>query len=99
MIERGYMTQKIQIRVRITGRVQGVFFRLKTKQEADRIGLKGWVRNLADGSVEALFEGDPEKLTQMEDWCRKGPPFSRVDHVQTETETNPADYKNFDILY
>ncbi|OGR28670.1 MAG: hypothetical protein A2277_18595 [Desulfobacterales bacterium RIFOXYA12_FULL_46_15] len=93
------MTQKIRIRVRITGRVQGVFFRLKTKQEADRIGINGWVRNIADGSVEALFEGDPEKVTQMARWCEKGPSLSRVDHVNTETETNLSNFQTFDILY
>ncbi len=92
------MAQMIQIRVRITGRVQGVFFRAKTKQEADRLGIKGWVKNLSDGSVEAVFQGDPEKLTQMTDWCKKGPSHARVDHVQTEPETSIMNFKIFDIL-
>jgi len=93
------MTQKIQIRAKITGRVQGVFFRAKTKQEADRIGIKGWVKNLFDGSVEAVFEGDLEKVAQMTDWCKKGPHLSRVDHVYTETETTLSGFETFDIMY
>ncbi len=97
-IKRRYMTQKILIRVIITGRVQGVFFRARTKQEADRTGIKGWVRNLPDGSVEALFEGDPEKVFQIIDWCKKGPPLSRVDQVQVETETSLINFKIFDIM-
>ena len=98
-IKRNTMTQEIRIRVNITGRVQGVFFRAKTKQEADRIGIKGWVKNLSDGSVEAVFEGEPIKIAQMTEWCKKGPPFSRVDHVHTETETTLSHFETFDILY
>ncbi|MFA5906931.1 MAG: acylphosphatase [Desulfobacula sp.] len=98
-IMRKMMTQKIQIRLRIRGRVQGVFFRAKTKQEADRIGIKGWVRNLPDRSVEAILQGDPEKVTRMTDWCKKGPPLSRVDHVDTEADTILSDFETFDILY
>jgi acylphosphatase len=93
------MTQKIQIRARISGRVQGVFFRVKTKQEADRIGIKGWVKNLDDGSVEAVLQGNPEKVAQMTDWCKKGPFHSRVDHVDTETENTLSLFETFDILY
>ncbi len=93
------MTQAIQTRVRISGRVQGVFFRVKTKQEAGRIGVKGWVKNRTDGSVEALLQGDPEQVAQMTDWCQKGPPLARVDHVHTENETITINYKIFDILY
>jgi len=93
------MTRRILIRAMITGRVQGVFFRAKTKQEADRIGVKGWVKNQSDGSVEALFEGDPEKVSQIIEWCKKGPALSRVDQVHVETETNLLDFKMFDIIY
>lgn len=93
------MTQKIQIRVKITGRVQGVCFRAGTKNEADRLGLKGWVRNQTDGSVEALFEGEPDVVAQMTEWCRKGPYPARVDQVQTETPKTLSGFTRFDILY
>lgn len=93
------MTQKIQIWVKITGRVQGVCFRAGTKNEADRLGLTGWVRNQSDGSVEALFEGDPALVAQMADWCRKGPYPARVDQVQTKTQKTVSGFTGFDILY
>ena len=98
-IRRNNMTQKIQIRAEITGRVQGVFFRARTKTEADRIGIKGWVRNRPDGTVEAIFEGDPETVSQMVDWCKKGPSLSRVDHVYIEALKNLSNFQTFDILH
>lgn len=93
------MIQKIQIKVKITGRVQGVCFRAGTKKEADRLGLKGWVKNQSDGSVEAVFEGDPAAVTQMADWCRKGPFPARVDQLQTEIQKTVSGFTRFDILY
>lgn len=93
------MARKIQIRVKIRGRVQGVCFRAETKKEADRLGLKGWVRNQCDGSVEAVFEGAPASIAKMADWCRQGPSLSRVDQVQTETQKTVSDFTRFDILY
>jgi len=90
------MTKSIQIRVRIIGRVQGVCFRAQTKKEADRlVGLKGWVRNRPDGSVEAVFEGDPASIAQMAGFCRKGPALSRVDQVQTETKEAVSGFETF----
>ncbi len=93
------MAQKIQIRVKITGRVQGVCFRAGTKTEADRLGLKGWVKNQSDGSVEAVFEGDPVAVAQMADWCRQGPFPARVDHVLIDAEETASGFTRFDILY
>jgi len=93
------MTQKIQIRVSIMGRVQGVCFRAETKKQADRIGLTGWVKNQPDGSVAAVFEGDADGIAQMTDWCHRGPSFSRVDRVEIETENSLSGFTAFDILY
>ncbi|MCK5099842.1 MAG: acylphosphatase, partial [Desulfobacteraceae bacterium] len=67
------MPDKIQIKVVVKGRVQGVFFRVETKNTADRLGLNGYVKNLSNGSVEAVFEGDQQAVTQMVEWCHKGP--------------------------
>ena len=64
--------------VLIEGRVQGVAFRAYTEQEARRRGLGGWVRNLADGRVEAVFEGEEAEVEAMIAWCREGPPAARV---------------------
>ncbi|XP_027173419.1 uncharacterized protein LOC113773084 [Coffea eugenioides] len=70
-------------RVAIKGRVQGVFYRDWTVQNATELGLKGWVRNRRDGSVEALFSGPPEKVQEMEQRCRRGPPAAAVTGFRT----------------
>jgi acylphosphatase len=75
-----------RVRVRISGRVQGVFFRAEARSRAESLGLAGWVRNAADGSVEAAFEGDEARVRSMVDWCRRGPSGARVDNVEVETE-------------
>ena len=72
-----------RLEVRISGRVQGVWFRASTREEARRRGLDGWVRNLPDGRVEAVFEGEEAALEGMLAWCRLGPPGARVDEVAT----------------
>ena len=75
-----------RVRVRISGRVQGVFFRAEARSRAESLGLAGWVRNAADGSVEAAFEGDEARVRSMVDWCRRGPSGARVDNVEVQTE-------------
>jgi len=72
----------MKVRVLISGKVQGVFFRAYTKEKADELGLVGWVRNTKDGRVEAVFEGAKEKVEAMIKWCRKGPPGSKVKKVE-----------------
>lgn len=76
--------------VRIEGRVQGVCFRYWTKQEADRLGLDGWVRNRADGSVEALFSGPGKLIDDMLKACLTGPAAARVDNVTPSVAAPPA---------
>lgn len=66
----------------ISGRVQGVFYRAFTKDVADSLKLKGWVRNLRDGRVEAVFEGEEETILKAIEKCKQGPPYSRVDNVE-----------------
>lgn len=66
----------------VSGKVQGVFYRDTTKKEADRRGLRGWVRNLRDGRVEAVFEGDAAAVDAMVAWCRVGSPLSRPTFVE-----------------
>ncbi|MDW7709563.1 MAG: acylphosphatase [Deferrisomatales bacterium] len=67
-------------RVLVSGRVQGVFFRASTRDVARRLGLRGWVRNLPDGGVEAVFEGERGLVEEAVAWCRTGPPEARVAH-------------------
>ncbi len=73
-------------RVRIAGKVQGVAFRASTRDEAIRLGVRGWVRNLPDGRVEAAFEAAPDVLETMLGFCRRGPGWAQVDSVEVETE-------------
>jgi acylphosphatase len=65
----------------VRGSVQGVFFRVETRDRARSLGLAGWVRNAADGSVEGVFEGEDERVESMVEWCRRGPRGARVDDV------------------
>ena len=75
-----------RVHVRIRGRVQGVFFRAEAQARAESLGVGGWIRNAEDGSVEAAFEGDEERVESMVDWCRRGPAGARVDEVEVEPE-------------
>lgn len=68
----------------VTGTVQGVFFRASTQEQADRLGLRGWVRNEADGSVRIEAEGEEHALQEFIDWCKQGPRRAQVAHVTTE---------------
>jgi acylphosphatase len=72
------------VEVRISGRVQGVSFRVYAAREAGRLGLAGWVRNEPDGSVAAHLEGPSDKVEQMVAWCRQGPPAAVVERVDLE---------------
>jgi acylphosphatase len=75
-------------RVVIRGRVQGVFFRAEAGERARSLGLAGWVRNNPDGTVEAVFQGDRDRVESMLAWCRRGPAAANVEDVEVEwTET------------
>ena len=77
------------VRVRIRGRVQGVFFRAWTVEEATRLGLEGWVRNRADGSLEALFSGPRATVDGMVEACREGPPFAVITRIEISAAAPP----------
>jgi acylphosphatase len=85
--------------VYISGRVQGVFFRAETQRAANGFNLNGWVRNMVDGRVEAVFEGEDENVNKMLDWCHIGPPAARVKEVLIEEETYIGEFTNFIIKY
>lgn len=72
----------LEARARISGKVQGVFFRWSTSEEARRLGVTGWVRNLPDGAVEALFQGPEAAVEAIIAWCGQGPPNARVEGVE-----------------
>ena len=83
-------------RVRVRGRVQGVFFRVETRDRARSLGLAGWVRNCSDGSVEAVFQGEPERVQSMVDWCGRGPSGASVASVDVNWE-EPTDEAAFRV--
>ncbi|MFA6510020.1 MAG: acylphosphatase [Candidatus Peribacteraceae bacterium] len=80
----------------IVGKVQGVFFRTYAKQVADRLGLKGWVKNMGDGSVSVHAEGETDTLKEFEEWCRRGPPSAKVEDVRCDAAEEEG-YKGFYI--
>jgi acylphosphatase len=81
------MSDRERAHVFVSGRVQGVFFRDTTRQTAQAEGVDGWVRNLDDGRVEAVFEGDPDAVAAMVEFCHEGSPAARVDDVDVEYGT------------
>ncbi len=80
----------------VSGRVQGVFFRTATAQEAQARGVVGWVRNLPDGMVEALFEGEKEAVEELITFCRRGPRWARVTNVEVQWEPYTGSYESFE---
>ena len=90
---------KSNLHVIISGRVQGVWFRASTKQQAEKLGLTGWVRNISSGQVEAVFEGESDKLDEMIKWCHKGPSLSKVENVEIKKQTPTDAFDDFSIRY
>ncbi len=91
------MADEERVHVTVSGRVQGVSFRDATRQEAERLGLAGWVRNTDDGNVEAVFEGEPDAVNQMIEWCNSGPSSADVEDVSTEKETPSGNLSGFEV--
>jgi acylphosphatase len=88
-----------RVHLTIRGKVQGVFFRASTCEVASKLGVFGWVRNTEDGNVEVLAEQREEILKKFIDWCRVGPPLSRVDDVKIEWLEATGEFKKFSITY
>jgi acylphosphatase len=85
-----------RVHVFVSGEVQGVFFRAETRRQAQALGLAGWVRNLPDGRVEAVFEGPEDAVERMVAWCRQGPSYAEVRDVEVEHE-DPEGLTEFDV--
>jgi acylphosphatase len=90
---------KVRAHVFISGLVQGVFFRWETRKNALKNNVKGWVRNLRDGRVEAVFEGEKEDVEKMIKFCEKGPPGAKVEKVEVKWEDYKGEYDSFEIIY
>ncbi len=93
------MEMKARAHVFISGRVQGVFFRYETKELADRLGVRGWVRNTRDGRVEVVFEGEKEKIEEMLNFCHRGPLGASVGDVEVEWQEPTGEFTGFGIRY
>ena len=86
----------IRAHVIITGEVQGIGFRYYIKEKAKMLGINGWVRNLIDGKVEAVFEGLEDKVKELIEWCKKGPSLAKVNHVKVEFRNYKGEFTSFD---
>jgi acylphosphatase len=93
------MEEKVRAHLIISGRVQGVFFRAETMRAANLYGVTGWVRNLRDGTVEALSEGKKGDVVSLINWCKKGAPASRVDDVMVDWQSYEGAFDAFDVRY
>ncbi|MDH3515768.1 MAG: acylphosphatase [Nitrosopumilus sp.] len=90
---------KQRIRLFVTGKVQGVFFRQTLKVMAKKNDVFGWVKNLKDGRVEAVLEGDEDKVSRLVEWAHGGPANARVEDVNIRNEKFTNEFSTFDVLY
>ena len=88
-----------RVRLLVSGNVQGVFFRQALKVIAKKNNVLGWVRNLKDGRVEAMLEGDNKFINSVIEWTRIGPANSRVDDIEVSNEEFKNEFSTFDVLY
>ena len=88
-----------RIRIFVTGKVQGVFFRQALKVMAKKNNIFGWVKNLKDGRVEAILEGEEEKVSRLIEWAHVGPSNARVEDVEIRNEKFTGEFSKFDVLY
>lgn len=86
------------VRIVVSGKVQGVFFRVSTRDQANILGIKGFVRNLSDGRVEIVAQGEPELLEDFAVWCGQGPPGAEVTDCDIQ-EYTPQTFRGFNVLY
>jgi len=88
-----------QIHVIVSGLVQGVGYRHATYRKALELGITGWVKNLPNGDVEAVFQGDRAVIDRMTQWCKRGPALARVDRVTEDWGPAPQSYPDFQIVF
>ena len=87
-----------QLQLLVRGRVQGVYFRASTQREARRLGITGWVKNRADGTIEIVAEGEEVSIRELYGWAQKGPTAARVERVDTRWRSFTGDFPDFRII-
>lgn len=98
-LKKNKSTEKVRAHVFVSGRVQGVFFRESCQKKANSLGVSGWVKNLKDGRVEAVFEGEKWKVEKMATWSKRGPIFAKVDLFDIVWEDSKSEFSSFEIRY
>lgn len=93
------MKEKIRVQIIVSGRVQGVFFRQNTLIKAKELGVFGWVKNLPDGRLEAVFEGEKKKVEEIVSWTKKGPVSAKVNDIKVEWQEYKGEFKGFNIRF
>lgn len=93
------MSIKKRVHLFVSGRVQGVFYRDFTRRQAKRFNITGWVRNLFDGRVEIVAEGEEENIKKFIEELKKGPPAARVENLEIKEEKATLEFDNFEIIY
>ncbi len=88
---------EVRATIRVSGRVQGVWFRQSTKDTADKYGVTGWVRNNPDRSVEAIFEGQRNAVQSVIDWCQYGPELAQVEDLQVDWSHATGEFNDFKV--
>jgi acylphosphatase len=98
-MEDSNMTEKARYHVVVSGKVQGVCFRMETKRVAESYSVSGWVRNNRNSTVEAVFEGEKSDVASVVEWCKKGPSHSNVSKVDIAEENYTGEFRGFDITF
>ena len=94
-----YMPEKSRAEVFVSGMVQGVSLRANTARKASQLGLTGWVKNLRDGRVGAVFEGEKERIEEMLTWLKNGPYFAEIKNMEISWQEFQGEFSNFEIRY
>ncbi len=92
------MTEYLRLHIFISGKVQGVYFRQNTAAQAQELNISGWIRNLKDGRVESICEGEKSSVNKLLDWCYSGPKNAIVSNIEIVNEYFKNEYSNFEIL-
>ncbi len=93
------VTNKSRVHIKATGKVQGVFFRVNTKEKAQELNLRGWVKNLGNDKVEIVAEGSKQKLKELVEWAKQGSERASVDDIKIQWQENKNEFNKFKIKF